>query len=403
MQITQLTIEGFRGFREKKEILFPKDGSPLVIVSANGAGKTSILEAIRIPLAIIADKQYDRHRQSDRRVIGQRDLNRKSSTLKIEAFFKNKEGLSFSYTITYDHKNGIKTEINPKRSRTPAIQPLVYFSTDRIFRETPAKNYINQGAKNALVDGLNEPTNFSLFYSWISQSKKSIQEFPQDSRNKLSTVNQAIKKLFCRNDYEIFIRNDEDSSDLFFRKGDDEFSIFQLSAGEKNIVSIASDLAMRLFMAYPNSNAPLNEKGIVLIDELELHLHPKWQEQLLNQLKETFPGIQFILTTHSPIIIRSLESESLLNLDSESVIGLEEDPFRYSVEEVLSREMGVKDVQRSQQFKEMEAAATAFFKLAQQKDNPEAIAEAKKKYQELSKQYSKDPAYVALLAAKLNL
>lgn len=178
MQITQLTIEGFRGFREKKDILFPEDGSPLVIVSANGAGKTSILEAIRIPLAIIADKQYDR-RQSYRQVIGQRDLNRKSSTLKIEAFFKNKEGLSFSYTITCDGK---KTEITPKHSSTPAIQPLVYFSTDRIFRETPTKNYLNQGAKDAHVDALNELANFSLFTPGLASQKKVSDSLPETQK-----------------------------------------------------------------------------------------------------------------------------------------------------------------------------------------------------------------------------
>src|SRR5690606_7819707 len=57
--------------------------------------------------------------------------------------------------------------------------------------------------------------------------------------------------------------------------------------------------------------------GIVMIDELDLHLHPKWQRHVVNDLKTAFPNIQFVVTTHSPFIVQSLEQSELVNLDEE--------------------------------------------------------------------------------------
>ena len=97
----------------------------------------------------------------------------------------------------------------------------------------------------------------------------------------------------------------------------------QLSAGEKNIVAIAGDLARRLIIANPKSDSPLDGQGIVLIDEIDLHLHPKWQYKVLTKLREIFPNVQFVVTTHSPAVLSEIPSKHVLRLSENNVFGVE--------------------------------------------------------------------------------
>ncbi len=75
-----------------------------------------------------------------------------------------------------------------------------------------------------------------------------------------------------------------------------------LSDGYRSVLALAGDLVWRLIQAFPNSDDPLHEEGVVLIDELDIHLHPVWQRQIAQWLQEQFPGLQFIVATHSPLI-----------------------------------------------------------------------------------------------------
>ena len=80
-----------------------------------------------------------------------------------------------------------------------------------------------------------------------------------------------------------------------------QVALVDLSIGYQTMIAWTADLAWRLFGAYPKSSAPLSEPAIVLIDEIDLHLHPQWQRSLRTHLLKHFPAVQFIATTHSPI------------------------------------------------------------------------------------------------------
>lgn len=80
-------------------------------------------------------------------------------------------------------------------------------------------------------------------------------------------------------------------------------SVSQLSQGEKSLMALVGDIARRLALMNPSLKNPLEGAGVVLIDEVDLHRHPQWQRRLIQQLTETFPNCQFILTTHSPLVI----------------------------------------------------------------------------------------------------
>ena len=88
-----------------------------------------------------------------------------------------------------------------------------------------------------------------------------------------------------------------------------EYSVDQLSDGEKCTLTLFGDLARRISIANPHMQNPLEGKGIVLIDEIELHMHPSWQRKVLTTLKSVFPNIQFIITTHSPQILGGVDDE----------------------------------------------------------------------------------------------
>src|SRR5262249_50351994 len=78
-----------------------------------------------------------------------------------------------------------------------------------------------------------------------------------------------------------------------------------LSLGYRTSMAWMIDFASRMFDRYPESDNPLAEPAVVLIDEIDLHLHPKWQRELLYYLSNLFPNTQFIVTTHSPLIVQS--------------------------------------------------------------------------------------------------
>ncbi|MCI3946149.1 AAA family ATPase [Pseudomonas syringae] len=117
-------------------------------------------------------------------------------------------------------------------------------------------------------------------------------------------------------------------------KQGETLNVLQLSQGEKSMMALVGDIARRLAMMNPALENPLRGNGIVLIDEVDLHLHPKWQRSLIAQLTTTFPNCQFLLTTHSPLVISDSkdvlvyvmddgqlhEQEGLYGLDANQVL-----------------------------------------------------------------------------------
>lgn len=99
--------------------------------------------------------------------------------------------------------------------------------------------------------------------------------------------------------------------DLTVDKDNVSLSVLQLSQGEKSILALIADIARRLALLNPNSVNPLDGTGIVLIDEIDLHLHPSWQQNIIPRLEKTFKNIQFIVTTHSPQVCHTIDSQNI--------------------------------------------------------------------------------------------
>ncbi|HFS6024354.1 AAA family ATPase [Raoultella ornithinolytica] len=116
----------------------------------------------------------------------------------------------------------------------------------------------------------------------------------------------------------------DDDYILQLSKGGVKLDIQQLSQGEKAIFTLVGDLARRLSLLNPALDNPLLGYGIVLIDEIDLHLHPQWQQTIIERLTTTFPNIQFVVTTHSPQILSTVNSRSVRILQKVEVDGQDE-------------------------------------------------------------------------------
>jgi predicted ATP-binding protein involved in virulence len=94
----------------------------------------------------------------------------------------------------------------------------------------------------------------------------------------------------------------DDNGRIWFNVNGVSVTTLALSDGYRSILALAGDLIWRLIEAFPRSRDPLKEEGVVLIDELDIHLHPTWQRVIASWLQSVFPNIQFIIATHSPLI-----------------------------------------------------------------------------------------------------
>jgi predicted ATP-binding protein involved in virulence len=107
--------------------------------------------------------------------------------------------------------------------------------------------------------------------------------------------------------------------EMFVDKNEFELNVLQLSQGEKSLMALVADIARRLVLLNPSLIDPLDGGGIVLIDEVDLHLHPEWQQSVLTNLTSTFPNIQFIVSTHSPQVLSTVYKESIRILNSKGI------------------------------------------------------------------------------------
>lgn len=171
-----------------------------------------------------------------------------------------------------------------------------------------------------------------------------------------------------------------------------------LSDGYRNVIKIVTDIATKMCILNPylGKDALKKTPGIVVIDELDLSLHPTWQRRIVRILKELFPKIQFICATHSPFIIQSLEPGELIALDTI----LDEEYSGQSIEDISEEIMKVPMVQYSEKKMKMYKAAEEYFNALKKDLSQKELEELKERLDVLSAEYSDNPAYNAWMKQK---
>jgi hypothetical protein len=139
-------------------------------------------------------------------------------------------------------------------------------------------------------------------------------------------------------------------------------SISDLSLGYRALVAWIVDFAYRMFERYPKSETPLAEPAIVLVDEIDLHLHPKWQRSLISYLTERFPNTQFIVTAHSPLIVQAATDANIVLLRREGdhvVIENDLEAIRgWRIDQVLTSDLFGLETARPPEYDELLAERT---------------------------------------------
>lgn len=153
------------------------------------------------------------------------------------------------------------------------------------------------------------------------------------------------------------IRTDDQlDSYVEFMVGKDWVSLESLGYGYQNSIIWLADLAKRMFDRYPDLENPLHGPAIVLVDEIDLHLHPEWQRKIIKYLSDLFPNTQFIVTAHSPLIVQSAENVNLIMLEKDDATGSinvrqQFGSFQgWTVEEILRELMDMGEKTRSDRF-----------------------------------------------------
>lgn len=165
----------------------------------------------------------------------------------------------------------------------------------------------------------------NIDFSIINQLKSSLEE-KKNQLNKFSSEGFLSSSVLYRNVINAILRflPEFESINLVYSETDVKLVLIkngiqldaqQLSQGEKTILTLVGDLARRLSLLNPELQNPFEGQGIVLIDEVDLHLHPTWQQKIIERLLTTFPNVQFVLSTHSPQVISTVPARSIRILE----------------------------------------------------------------------------------------
>ena len=338
MKLKRLTLTNFRIFEQGT---FDFQPGMNLLVGINGTGKSSVLDALRMLLSLalpesIAPEERPRPIQFtvDDFTIGRYSLTG-------ELYFM--DGSSYSADVEQDYIDRIHLRINlqvdPMAHGTPRItlegtprgpmyqgtrstpeQPLaVYFSPHRslpIDRE-PSEQGRAGGQVAAHTDALSHrELRVSEFVEWVSQKPRTKMDDENVQILGLENVYDAVIRFL--DDYTNFATVPRRGTIELLDKYERLLDIKQLSDGERGLFALVFDLARRLSLANPELEDPLRDgEAVVLIDELDLHLHPSWQRTVIEKLTKTFPNCQFIATTHSPQIIGECDPAGLILLTKE--------------------------------------------------------------------------------------
>jgi predicted ATP-binding protein involved in virulence len=345
MRIDKLTIRNFNGF-DLREFQF--DPHFNLLVGDNGTGKTTVLDALSVAIgswflgvrgyaqAVGIDKDEVRvvaYPYKDRFTFEPQFPTRVEALGQVmgkKLSWAREMGRAGGHTTTIGARALSETAQEAERAvqagKHITLPLLCSFGTERLWFETQHKkssraNSISH-SKPSRLNGYKDCLYFeiqeSALLEWI-RDEVSVGEQLREETIALGVVRSAItnclegaKHLYYDPRYKDLVIDIEQHGAQLFRN---------LSDGQRIMLTLVGDLARRATMLNPHLEERALEEtpGIVLIDELDLHLHPKWQRHVIYDLKRTFPSLQFIVTSHSPQLIGEAKPEEIQLLDCNPV------------------------------------------------------------------------------------
>jgi len=447
MHIDELKIQNFRCIKEINFKFSPDNIA--VIIGINGVGKSSVLDSIAILLIQLETQiikielvelfESDTVKQEINRFLTLDDINYESKQANVSLRVSTDYHGIISWDATRSIVNkGIegnyhqisryieylrqKLESNPEFN----LPLLVYYRTRRMSLDTQSNRRMSLDTQsinsedldstisqckinqlNAYRGAFNPEINtFQDFLVWFRVEEDYENEIRLRQNNNYRSPNLEV----IRNAIERFLEGFPNSNfsnlrvvrttshrnlnftrspippSLTITKNNQDFKLEQLSDGEKMLLMLVTDLARRLAIANPGLGVDaLQGQGIVLIDEIDLHLHPQWQRMVIPSLTRTFPNCQFIVTTHSPQVLSKVKKENVFILEDYKLVEVTPHTYGRDSNSILYELMDVKERPGDVQEK-----IDACFALIDE----EKIEEAKVKLQELADLFGENDAEI---------
>ncbi len=182
-------------------------------------------------------------------------------------------------------------------------------------------------------------------YAALKSQQDERPEHSQKKRREFSQIKDILKNILPDVDDVEVSTDSEGTPQARFKTPYGWVPLHGLGLGYKTVIAWMVDLASRLFARYPDSEDPLSEPAIVLVDEIDLHLHPRWQRTIMSFLTERFPNTQFIVTAHSPLVVQAAADANLVLLRREGDhVVIDNDPEvidNWRIDQVLTSVFGL--------------------------------------------------------------
>ncbi len=349
MYLSNIHIENFKGIKNAD---FSFERTVNLIIGNNGTGKTSVLEAVAVALGgflsgidevnTIHFSKDEIRRENQLTGTGSNNIIYKTpisvnACLELNVGSANEpENYLFQFMRQKKSVKSARSTVEPRdickaakamADNRYAVLPLIsYQSFSRVSNQKKDKweNPFSDDYSRVVgyVDCLEEAANDKMLSNWCKKMEQIAWQQGEmiiEYEIVKNTVSQFMQ--YMQEDERIHIFYDKRTEELSYSNTEEILPIRLLSSGFRNLLGMVFDIAYRMAVLNPDLLEEITKKtpGIVLIDEIDMHLHPKWQWKVVDALKNTFPMVQFIATTHSPIIIASCKEENLIMLHLEDV------------------------------------------------------------------------------------
>lgn len=372
MQINRITIQNFRCF-ESFEAKFHKELT--VIVGNNGSGKSTLLDAVSIAVGTFLagfdgmsspgiakddalNKCYDMGSVVELQPQFPVSIGASGIVTGTSIAWKRELRSAEGKTTVVDAKEmtAVSTALQSQvRNGEKPLLPLIsYYGTGRLWaqkREKKSSELMSFNRQMGYVDCLDAASNEKMMRKWFE--KMTLQSATNGTPTpELIAVKSAIVQCFQGitgfDDVDVQFNLDTHELDILYRNEGSErerYPMKELSDGYKNTLSMVADIAYRMAVLNPwLLDQVLSETtGIVLIDEIDLHLHPQWQQRIIGDLRTIFPKVQFIVSTHAPLVINSVKKENLLILTDQQASEPQNEIFGRDANAILNSIMGVNE------------------------------------------------------------
>ncbi|MDO4573982.1 MAG: AAA family ATPase [Planctomycetia bacterium] len=373
MQLQSLHLTHFRGIHEMTLDFQPQMN---VLVGVNGAGKSSVLDGIAILLtrmvSLIRSGKNAGREIAPSDISAGRNVSRLVGTLAADdmifAWLLTKY---LPHTRKQPERDKIPEHCRPLRDYTSQIRDqiertlencsipvLIYYRAERVALNFPRFVHTDRDFSLLSVyqDSLSSKADYRVLLEWFREREntedREFKRLSMDKKRKTNPVTYRDPQLeVVRRTWNAFMPEFSDFTintnplRLEAKKNGTTFRVDQLSDGEKSLLALVGDIARRLAIANPTLPDPLQGEGIILIDEIDLHFHPKRQAMIVPKLMEVFPNCQFIVATHSPQILGHVHAKRiyLLEENDEGVIELKrpEESFGMTTDQILEDVMQV--------------------------------------------------------------